>query len=668
MNRAKTALRTSIGLLRDLTRRLVGLVAIASVCACARGIVVGSYQIDDGRPNVPPSSDGNEGAYWSAYLEIEGQDISRLWNLDGLDYVLITAEVSIPTTSGPLVRSVPLFTVEKGMVNYESGVDLLKKMPLHTNARDQVTFQLQITLLDDIEALKATRKILGTVSELAKPFLNSYPLASKILESSLPLIDQFAKPSKKPASSVKTAIVAERLFRDAGGSPNQDVLFAYFLMPQRADVTAREGSDDASKNTHIKPWLLQRLEIEDKEKVLRECADKDGYLCMADAVDDFDPSDESKVWFAYDIARTRLWNGDCVADATRLYGELYTRLKEGDTTKDTLDAGFEALRSTCTKLAESLAKNDLDSIYTRQLDLESLLETSFQTLADHFRNDALPTQYMYDRVDQVAYVTIKFKRYSEVHDPFMIIDSAGDDCGTLTASRVSEVENYIRDNESLFLPEHIDYARSLVTAANDYLELVELVDRGAYSEALGLIVSRTILAEERAWNPNRDRTPRTLRSASNRLDSCFARKLAIPPYAQIAQLGRLYISSDTKRASRLNDLLKGLQDAALILGDEPPTLGSPLDGKLSESPIVKALFEEAKRLRGEELAEAGSTNCEALKGQLEGYFSKTCNECLAKLEERCGGVLGRDLEQLRKEPRGSQEGADTWKVDDIIPW
>lgn len=110
-------------------------------------------------------------------------------------------------------------------------------------------------------------------------------------------------------------------------------------------------------------------------------------------------------------------------------------------------------------------------------------------------------------------------------------------------------------------------------------------------------------------------------------------------------LGELYISSEyympETRAERLDKLFQGLQAVSLILGDDPPTLGAPFKGKLSESSIARTLFDEASRLRAEELDEAKNARCEALAGRLDGYFSVTCKDCLVELEARCQDELGR---------------------------
>ena len=76
-------------------------------------------------------------------------------DVGGLDYVLISAKVKLPTRNEPIIREFPLYTIEKGLVQSHSGVDLLKRFPINGNAREQVSISLEVRYLSNEEALKA---------------------------------------------------------------------------------------------------------------------------------------------------------------------------------------------------------------------------------------------------------------------------------------------------------------------------------------------------------------------------------------------------------------------------------------------------------------------------------------------------------------------------------
>ena len=75
------------------------------------------------------------------------EDVPFLWKTSKLDYALITVNASIPTRQGkPVVRTLPLFTLERGAIRTETGLDLLRKLPLTRESRETVSFELQITI------------------------------------------------------------------------------------------------------------------------------------------------------------------------------------------------------------------------------------------------------------------------------------------------------------------------------------------------------------------------------------------------------------------------------------------------------------------------------------------------------------------------------------------
>lgn len=243
--------------------------SVAAAAACgATAIVVAEYpaqgrnevitSADGGAPDgaAPDGGQGPERRYWSAYVQMEPQDIPRLWGLnEGLDYLFISAKANIPTRSGVLSRNFPLYIVEKGRVEAQSGVDLLEKFPLSESARKQVTLTIEAKLIKDEKILKSARSIVKETDQLAKPYLASYPIASQIIGAAVPLIDQLLDTSKIEPSSTTTALIPEDIV--ARGND----LRAYLLL--RADRLRDATTSGAI--TYPDP--------------LYECGDMAGMLC-----------------------------------------------------------------------------------------------------------------------------------------------------------------------------------------------------------------------------------------------------------------------------------------------------------------------------------------------------------------------------------------------------
>jgi hypothetical protein len=177
---------------------------------CAQRIVIAEYPVKQ-----PQSGDSHEcGAsptaakpaaplsvefphYWSAYAFIDPHNIALHWDKNSLSQIFVSAEVRIPTDSEPIVSDFPLFTAHEGSIQQHAGVDILNKLPIMTNAREQVSITIKVRYLKNREALETARKILSVAEGIAKPFLDNYPVASQVLSAATGTIDQVVEGKKE---------------------------------------------------------------------------------------------------------------------------------------------------------------------------------------------------------------------------------------------------------------------------------------------------------------------------------------------------------------------------------------------------------------------------------------------------------------------------------------
>jgi hypothetical protein len=243
---------------------LRGLIPVAIWCglsACSQSIVVTSFPVAEAeRAKATPlrstevseyNAGRNVDKYWSVFAHIEEQDVPRLWDVSGLDYVLISAKVKLPTRNEPIVREFPLYTIEKGLVQSHSGVDLLKRFPINGNAREQVSISLEVRYLSNEEALKAARVVLKQAEALAEPYLKNFALASQIMTQSVSTIDE-ALPQERGANTMT-------IWVDAAEFEGRPKTKAY-LLRLMSDVQSRPTYDTTGGE-------------------LRECSNKPGALC-----------------------------------------------------------------------------------------------------------------------------------------------------------------------------------------------------------------------------------------------------------------------------------------------------------------------------------------------------------------------------------------------------
>ncbi len=244
-------------------------VSVLASGACAEGMIVAEYPTTEsplrGPPKVCPDAGLDEvtasdaacratGRYWSAFVNLEVQDIPRLWKTTALDYALISARATLPTRNGPIVRDFPLYTIADGQVLAESGADLLRKFPISQTARDQVTITLTAKFVKDKKALDIVRKVIQQASKAAEPYLGNYPVASQLVGAAVPIVDELLDTDSIKPSSTATALRPELLTGDHD-------LKAYLIVPIEAMK--------ASEYTYRAPLV--------------ECSDMPGRLCTGSA-------------------------------------------------------------------------------------------------------------------------------------------------------------------------------------------------------------------------------------------------------------------------------------------------------------------------------------------------------------------------------------------------
>jgi len=241
----------------------LGLATLAcSASGCSQLVVMAEYPVRpsatpaapagavDPAPSDPDDSGKHLRSYWSVYAHMEEQDVLRLWRVSGLDYLLISAEVEIPQSGESIKRDFPLYTINEGHIQAYSGVDLLRRFPVNTQGREQVSIKIEVRYMKNLEALKVAQTILKTADRIAGGYLKNLPFASQVTTEGLTLVDQL-QPQKDPPNSLSIFLQPEELEQER-------VLRAILLrLPDRVEAVP----------TYSKP--------------LYACTDIHGALCTA---------------------------------------------------------------------------------------------------------------------------------------------------------------------------------------------------------------------------------------------------------------------------------------------------------------------------------------------------------------------------------------------------
>lgn len=509
--------------------------------ACSRGVIIAEYPVA-----MPPAAQegrtsGREettGRYWSAYVRIENQDVPFLWKTSKLDYALITVNASIPTRQGkPVVRTLPLFTLERGAIRTETGLDLLRKLPLTRESRETVSFELQITYLKNKRALEVARTILDKVGKLAEPFLASYPMASQIIESSVELIDGVTDTEKSaPVSSTKWNVDLDDLFERSEDSEDGSTMQVFFLIPTQMGVNRGQGKNDGeplvcppesdtttpnvSKTVEacgVKVWLRDRI---GEGRSFVPCADMPGRLCVVD--DKAEPAVDAQE--AVRRINTRITTlveppalGDMLKSVDSLLLFVQQDSRSGDDSPlaaadlpDSVKAKLEAVlvdaraleveqsaacagegarSQACLEASRDLAvrKERVAAAARYAVEETNELKTS-QAASDALREMSTDATYLDGRLDSVVYITIEFKPYVEVYDPLVFLSDAGNGCANLGAESIDALQGYFNSNVDFFNDQDGDSIRMMIHLARQLVEVRELLERKSEGEAIRVML------------------------------------------------------------------------------------------------------------------------------------------------------------------------------------
>lgn len=680
--------------------------------ACAQSIAITPYPVHT-KPLMSEDPKTHEKpVYWSAYINLETQDLHKLWQVARADFLLISATVKIPTRSNVIVRDFPLFTITKGQVQAQSGLDLLKKIPIWSQARDQVSITLEVRYIKGQEALEKAKKILYETVKAAEPFLKSYPVASKIIGSAIPIIDQIVDPAAKRFPSSRTlAITPEKLL-------TRNELIAFIIKPIRL-----VGKYKDRAGIKYDPAGNDSIPIELDKHRLVECSDMKGMLCKGSPLGEYYATLNAR----RELSDTRLQGMeaeriaierqifqkelDCHAGKYATEGQQQRARSSGDILdREDCERRLEESRIQLKrvehdiaemrkKLASDQALSEARGVLReQQLAVESAQNAAtgaavdpkaqqasteagkrLQDAQDAFaaakRNvDLLSGKefhlYQRDRVKEAIYITFDFQPYNDVFEPLILLRDAQAGCSQLTTTVVQQARDHLNSNEDLFLADDVDVARRSLALAENLIAM----QRATETRDVGTVLTLIDEINSGFMTPLDGEGP--IEAHYEALQTCAARRMVLAPVLQIEQAWKLYNGLKTRGAKpeplgtcpalavdsafRLDLLHVALTNLSTIAGDlysYPPKTEETNNQQIS-GPIIRLLNEEAKRLRElQESSPINSCNPNNIAGLVK-QFSLGCEKCMKDLAKACVGVTGANalgslVEQRRAAVRDS---------------
>lgn len=690
------------------------LASLLCSAACAQSIAITPYPVHTNPLMSGETKTHEKPVYWSAYINLETQDLHKLWQVARADFLLISATVKIPTRSNVIVRDFPLFTITKGQVQAQSGLDLLKKIPISSQARDQVSITLEVRYIKGQEALEKAKKILNETVKAAEPFLKSYPLASKIIGSAIPIIDQIIEPAAKRFPSSRTlAITPEKLL-------TRNELIAFIIKPIR--LVGKYKDRDSIK---YDPAKNDSIPIELDNYRLVECSDMKGMLCRGGPIGEYYATLNAR----RELSDTRLQGVEAerVSLERQLFqeeldcrkGEYATdgqqqqqqQRSSGDILdRENCERRLEVSRSQLKrvdheigemrkKLASDEALSEARAVLReRQLAVEAAqkaapaasggpeakrepteadlrLRAAREALVAAERNVHLLSGqefYLYqtDRVRDAAYITFDFQPYDDVFEPMILLRDAQAGCSQLTTTVVQQARDHLNGNEDLFLADDVDVARRSLALA----ESVIAMQRATETRDVGSVLTLIDEIYSDYMKPLDGKGP--IEAHYEALQTCAARRMALAPVLQIEQAWKLYDGLETRGARpeplgtcpaladdsafRLDLLDVALTNLSTIAGDlyQYPPNAEGINNQQISGPIIRLLNEEATRLRRlQESSPIKSCNQSNIAGLVK-QFSLGCEKCMKDLAKACAGVTGANalgslIEQRRAAVRDS---------------
>jgi len=426
--------------------------------------------------------------YWSAYAYTEMLDIPMKLDVGDMDYVLITAKATIPTFDEPLVREFPLFTMEKGVVQAHSGVNLLERFPLTSGSRRELTITLEVTHYDKAEHLETARTVLQQTSELAKPFANNYPVASQIIGGAKSVLDALIPPEERQMNSHTDTIpyselgqtrfyVLFRLGQDGAKQHTGKQGASGGWQPTPAgEPTTSAGRNAARTDTERNggdPDHTFRLVDEAKP-----CDDKPQAMCKlpasctAEARTPPDPGlTVASEIVAHMNAGGRLDTYRVRKDLRRL---LTKQLQGGDPssllkTLDGLPQDYSPPPSYAQPNPDPRAAKNAAAYQTLMIAAETALGALEQFSEKRF--NACKTRYQTDRFDAELYVALRFQPSVDVYERSALFP--GGSCSEISTSSLKARNDYVSINEFLLHPDDVALAKHSFDLSASYLALRE---------------------------------------------------------------------------------------------------------------------------------------------------------------------------------------------------
>lgn len=652
---------------RQSTLLLALVPVLLAPVACARSISIaplpvhGERAADVGPPPTPKAEPAvNAQRYWSAYFDIEALDIPSAWGVQRGDFILISARVKIPLRTQVIERDFPLFLVEHGQVQVQSGVDLLRKMPISDSARDQIALTIEVRYFKGARYLDIAKKILKEAATAAKPLLSSYPAAAQIVGAAIPMLDRVVPESRQRTPSSYTMMI------DSDRLPREGKLLAFALSPLVLPVRkpiADVEQDKRDGESHSLTRALQKIR-------LIPCSDFPSRLCdggqlTAPLSSSGTPTPTSEE-IRQQLARNDLW----ISDLARREAALRTPQQQqqslppvGPAAKAELD-DIARQREAATKERDDLKKR-----------LSEAPEVPAGGTPLPAASDPVEVAlYQLKRIVGV-YVTLDFRSYDTVFDPMLFLRDARANCSALSGTSIKQAQDYLAANEELFALEDVDLARRQFALGQLYIDLREAMIKRDHATALEWI--DRIYTDHWALSPDSP-TPEfrclpgdPLCAHYNALYTCAVNLSQSPALSQLTAIYAVneglswhsdYLADTCPNLAddavfRLDLLDRVLRDFSTVAGGayEYPGVANPARPRSMTvaSPILRLADAEAHRLLAGPAGQPVTDPCNDPGGarSLARRVTLACADCWKQLETKCGAhaQVVRDVKSRREQ-------------------
>ncbi|MBK9753438.1 MAG: hypothetical protein IPO88_08020 [Nannocystis sp.] len=514
----------------------------------------------------------------------------------------------------------------------ESGVDLLKKIPLSEQVRDQVSITIEARFIRNKKAMDIARRILKEVTKVAEPYLNSYPIASKIIGSAVPLIDELTPNERSAPSATTTMIVAE----DFNG--NSTKLVAFGLLPFKA-------KDDPKGRRELNSMKLI------------ECDDMPGTLCTggppggtaAHRASEADPGPTAD---GFDELR-RL--GDLLLQYRSRLSDPCSATGPASAVGlcDDFKVALERFKTLAKATSPDVVILDVPGITSlgsegmRAL-LTAYVDTYNKRLVEKIQ--AKPgLLYQTDQVTPVVYLTISFRGYGTVFDPMVLLRDAMSDCDQVTVTSIQQARDYLSANEDLFAPEDVDRAKKTFRLARLLITLREHASKRSVDEFIAALESAKPRVGQTSTLQKTD--SEALARHLRAVEQCLTETMRTSPADVLLDVWRLahtaagyeaptrdLVQADAVRLDLIGQTLRDLAAISGTATEYNETQPEPFP-KLS-SPLVSLLHREATGLLArQKKMDLSKGSCQAVPEieELAQQASLYCESCWQEIDKACVG-------------------------------